>query len=272
MEIKGKGLKDVPVTLGEYITKIKGDGDVCPEVAEATSKKDVSFSFDEYISAVKRGGFKEPTTYVVTSSCGSPWNSPVTICLETLLPTFAAPPPSLDGSGIDLPRECPCPPSEDEFEEVETISWEKYLREQEEMKEKEKEKEKEKLKEKEKDQEKNIGVWDTYLQLKKEREENGRTIEALWKEAVMKKSLELKGREKEKEAENEKEPKKMGKRRGARVGFLSPEEKAWARARELSSSQAFTSGSSRPSARTPSSPLSSRSRRRKMIRRRRRKR
>ena len=215
-----KGLKDLHVTFGQYITKIKGDGDVCPEVAEATSIKDVSFSFDEYISSVKRRGFKEPTKYVVTPSFGTPWSSPVTLCLETLLPMFAAPPPSFDGSGIDLPRECPCPPSEDEFEEVETISWEKYLREQEEMKEKEKEKEK--LNEQEKGQEKSIGVWDTYLQLKKEREEKGRTMEALWKEAVMKKGLEQMGREKAKL-----------RVRKTRTSLLDDWERRWARADEL---------------------------------------
>ena len=79
-----KGLKDVPATFGQYINKIKEDGGcLLGGCVETNNLKDVSFSFDEYISAVKRGGFKEPTKYVVTPSIGTPWNAPVSLCLET---------------------------------------------------------------------------------------------------------------------------------------------------------------------------------------------
>ena len=51
--------------------------------------------------------------------------------------------PSPDGSGIDLPRECPCPPPGDEFEEVVVMAWERYLQKKKEKDEEEERKDEE---------------------------------------------------------------------------------------------------------------------------------
>ena len=82
----------------------------------------------------------------------------------------------------------------------------------------ENEKEKEKLKEQEKNQEKSSGVWDTYLRLKKVREEKGR----MTKEDEMKKGLEQ--MEREEDIVKEKAKHRVRKARS---------EKRWARAEEL---------------------------------------
>ena len=205
MAVEGDGrdvgaihLKAVPASFDQYITMIKEGKNKDGGDRGTFGLKNVC-SFDEYISSSKMDIFTETLTYHVTTS-GSPlWNPSPVFCLELLVPNDATalklpaatkPPPGGD-SGIDFGR-CPSP-REDEYEEVETIPWETYLREKEEMEEKENEKESGLEEEK-------VDLWRTYFQKKKEKVEKEKMMEDRGDEVVLKKVPELKmtGKEKEK--------------------------------------------------------------------------
>ena len=203
-------LKAVPSSFTEFIDSVKENE---TSVEKAEGLKDVHASFDAYISS--------SLAYHVTTG-SSLWNpSPPVLRLELLLapvatelklPAATVPPPSGD-SGIDFGR-CPSP-SEEEFEMIETIPWETYIREKEEMEEKEKEKGGGLMKEKD-------DLWETYFLKRKENVENERKMEGEGTE------VELKVPESKRQ-----EVMKLKGLRKVRRGTLPPSEATKARAEEL---------------------------------------